>query len=161
MYSTPLVIHFRVEEDKSLCWCFTYSITRSPLTLYSGSALCRFEAHSSPDSTDADSLALCVMKIFTPVSTIKPAFTSRIPVPQGGELMTRYTRAQKGMGAARTLYPRPWTLNARATEYPVAQAFLHGSTVPKTAHLLLMRLRAHTRCVPVLTFTYHLRAVDP
>ncbi|KZP19567.1 hypothetical protein FIBSPDRAFT_862482 [Athelia psychrophila] len=67
----------------------------------------------------------------TPVSTIKPELAYRIPLPQEGDLVMRYTRQQKGMDGrvARTLDPRPWTLAACTTKHPVVQAILRGETV--------------------------------
>ncbi|KZP27523.1 hypothetical protein FIBSPDRAFT_1040078 [Athelia psychrophila] len=100
-------------------------------TPYAGSALCCFEAYSSPSSTHPNTLALRIMKMVTPVSTVKPEFAHRIPLPQEGELLMRYTRQQKGMDGrvARTLDPRPWTLDACTTGHPVVQAILRGETV--------------------------------
>ncbi|KZP27519.1 hypothetical protein FIBSPDRAFT_999385 [Athelia psychrophila] len=97
---------------------------------YAGSALCCFEAYSSPSSTQPNTLALRIMKMVTPVSTIKPELAYRIPLPQEGDLVMRYTRIQKGtgIGVAKTLDPRPWTLNARTTGHPVVQAILRGET---------------------------------
>ncbi|KZP27553.1 hypothetical protein FIBSPDRAFT_928070 [Athelia psychrophila] len=98
---------------------------------YRGSAWCCFEAHSSPDSTQPDTLALRIKKMITPVTTIRPELVQWIPMPQEGELVMRYTRAQKGMskGAAGTLDPQPWTLDARMTAHPMIQAILRGKTV--------------------------------
>ncbi|KZP06917.1 hypothetical protein FIBSPDRAFT_297373 [Athelia psychrophila] len=95
---------------------------------YAGSALCCFEAHSSPDSTYPDTLALRIKKITTPVTIIEPEIAYRIPMPQEGELVMRYTRGGPG-SLAKTLVPRPWTLDAPTTAHPVVQAILHGKTV--------------------------------
>ncbi|KZP27542.1 hypothetical protein FIBSPDRAFT_948469 [Athelia psychrophila] len=123
--TSPFCIRTRLKQDDYL------ATTHHP---YAGSALCCFGAHSSPTSTQPNTLALRIMKIITPVSTIEPEFTYRTPMPQEGELAMRYTRTQKGVGTglARTLDPQPWTLTTGIRAHPIVQAILRGKTVPWT-----------------------------
>ncbi|KZP04136.1 hypothetical protein FIBSPDRAFT_1054883 [Athelia psychrophila] len=100
---------------------------------YAGSALCCFEAHSSPTCTQPNKLALRIVKMTTPVTTVKPEIAHLIPMPQEG-LVMRYTKRPEGLDGIleRTLDPRPWTLDTRTTAHPMVQAILHGKTVETT-----------------------------
>ncbi|KZP33730.1 hypothetical protein FIBSPDRAFT_1035743 [Athelia psychrophila] len=102
------------------------------LSPYSGSAWCRFEAHSSPGSAQPDQLGIRILEMITPVTVSNPEFAHRIPVPQEGRLVMKYTKCgpnntgKQGL-SPRTLDPRPWTLNAQMTEHPVIQAILRDA----------------------------------
>ncbi|KZP27440.1 hypothetical protein FIBSPDRAFT_1040263 [Athelia psychrophila] len=106
----------------------THHLRLSP---YSGSAWCRFEAHSSPGSTQPDQLAICILEMITPVTVSNPKFVGRIPMPQEGKLVMKYTKCGpkngKPGGQPLTLDPRPWTLNAQTTAHPVIQAILRDA----------------------------------
>ncbi|KZP33913.1 hypothetical protein FIBSPDRAFT_943014 [Athelia psychrophila] len=96
-----------------------------------GVASRHFEAHPSPGSTQPDQLAIRILEMITPVTISNPEFAHRIPMPQEGELVMRYTKhgPKTGMLGPRpkTLDPRPWTLNAQMTAHPVIQAILRDA----------------------------------
>lgn len=82
-------------------------------------------------TTQPDALALRIIKMVNPVTTVHPEIAHHIPMPQEGELMMRYTKRPEGVDGIKekTLDPRPWTLDARNTAHPVVQAILRTKTV--------------------------------
>ncbi|KZP06607.1 hypothetical protein FIBSPDRAFT_1053469 [Athelia psychrophila] len=94
---------------------------------YSGSAWCRFEAHSSPGSTQPDQLAIRILEMIVPVTVSKPDIAHRVPMPQEGQLIMRYTKRGPGNHQPQTLDLRPWTLNAERTAHPVIQSILRDA----------------------------------
>ncbi|KZP27548.1 hypothetical protein FIBSPDRAFT_928066 [Athelia psychrophila] len=106
--------------------------TRSPLSVNVGRDRKNpYATHSAPTSTQPDTLALRIVEMSTPVATAEPNYAHLIPMPQVDDLVMRYTRAPEGIGkgVARTVGPRPWTLDARTTVQPVVQAILRGKSV--------------------------------
>ncbi|KZP33917.1 hypothetical protein FIBSPDRAFT_943017 [Athelia psychrophila] len=129
----PTFISFSGEEQLECPIPLLFTVGRQPgLSPYTGSAWCRFEAHSSPGSTQPDQLAIRILEIITPVTVSKPDVAHRVPMPQEGKLVMKYAKRGPNDGTTRgasplTLDPRPWTLNARMTAHPVIQAILRGT----------------------------------
>ncbi|KZP33899.1 hypothetical protein FIBSPDRAFT_990221 [Athelia psychrophila] len=94
---------------------------------YSGSAWCRFEAHSSPGSTQPDQLAIRILEMIVPVTVSKPDIAHRVPMPQEGQLIMSYTKRGPGNHQPLTLDPRRYTLNAETTAHPVIQSILRDA----------------------------------
>ncbi|KAG5638639.1 hypothetical protein H0H81_011358 [Sphagnurus paluster] len=98
---------------------------------YTGRILVRFERCTPPQHTGTNSIALRVLKVIEPISTVKPDYDMRLPIPTEGRLLEkpRYNRSA----------PIVFDLNKLPNAMKDLRAFLNPS-------LPLIPIKQYKRC---------------